>query len=88
MTNSTLWVEIIPSSKLSKIGGEEMYKFGETLQKDGFLVLNKEGDSYMFSIGDCFDDGEEGECMPLFSFSKKMSKERVEELIEYLKDNI
>jgi hypothetical protein len=42
----------------------------------------------MFSIGDCFDDGEEGECMPLFSFSKKLSKERVEELIEYLKDNI
>ena len=88
MTNPTLWVGIIPVGKLSKIGGEEMYKFGETLQKEGFLVLNKEGDSYMFSIGDCFDDGEEGECMPLFSFSKKMSKERVEELIEYLKDNI
>jgi hypothetical protein len=65
-----------------------MYKFGETLQKDGFLALNKEGGSYMFSIGDCFDDGEEGECMPLFSFSKKLSKEQVEGLIEYLKENI
>jgi hypothetical protein len=65
-----------------------MYKFGETLQKDGFLVLKKEGESYMFSIGDCFDDGEEGECMPLFSFSKKLSKERVEGLIKYLQANI
>ncbi len=65
-----------------------MYKFGETLQKDGFLLLNKEGDSYIFSIGDCFDDGREGECMPLFSFTKKLSKERVEELIKYLQENI
>jgi len=65
-----------------------MYKFGETLQKDGFLLLNKEGDYYMFSIGDCFDDGEEGECMPLFSFSKKLGKEQVEELIKYLQEKI
>jgi hypothetical protein len=65
-----------------------MYKFGETLQKDGFLVLNREGNSYMLSIGDCFDDGEEGECMPLFFFSKKLSKERLEGLIQYLQENI
>jgi len=70
------------------MGGKRMYKFGETLQKDGFLVLSKEGDSYIFSIGDCFDDGREGECMPLFSFTKKLTKERVEGLIRYLKDNI
>jgi hypothetical protein len=70
------------------VGGKDMYKFGETLQKDGFLVLDKQGDSYMFSIGDCFDDGEEGECMPLFCFSKKLSKEQVEGLIKYLEDNI
>jgi hypothetical protein len=65
-----------------------MYKFGETLQKDGFLVLDKEGDSYMFGIGDCFDDGREGECMPLFCFSRKLSKEQVAGLIKYLEDNI
>ena len=79
---------MILHGKLEKIGGEEMYKFGETLEKDGFLALNKEGDSYMFRIGDCFDDGEEGECMPLFSFSRKLSKERVEGLIKYLQENI
>jgi hypothetical protein len=70
------------------MGGKRMYKFGETLQKDGFLVLSKEGDSYIFSIGDCFDDGREGECMPLFSFTRKLTKERVEGLIRYLKDRI
>ncbi len=65
-----------------------MYKFGETLQKEGFLELRKEGDLYMFGIGDCFDDGEEGVCMPLFSFTKKLSRERVEGLIKYLQENI
>ena len=65
-----------------------MYKFGETLQKDGFLELRKEGEQYLFSVGDCFDDGEEGVCMPLFSFTKKLSKERVEGLIKYLHEAV
>ena len=65
-----------------------MYKFGETLQKDGFLELRKEGDVYLFSVGDCFDDGEEGVCMPLFSYSKKINKERVQELISYLQKKL
>jgi hypothetical protein len=64
-----------------------MYKLGETLQKDGFLELRQEGDLYLLSIGDCFDDGGEGVCMPLFSFTKKLSKERVEGLIKYLEFN-
>ena len=51
-----------------------MYKLGETLQKDGFLELRQEGDLYLLSIGDCFDDGGEGVCMPLFSFTKKLSR--------------
>ena len=65
-----------------------MYKLGETLQKDGFLELRQEGDLYLFSIGDCFDDGGEGVCMPLFSFTKKLSKERVKGLIKYLEESI
>lgn len=65
-----------------------MYKFGETLQKDGFLELRKEGELYFFSVGECFDDGEEGVCMPLFSFTKQLSKERLEGLIEYLQESI
>ena len=65
-----------------------MYKFGSTLQKDGFLELRKEGELYLFSVGDCFDDGEEGVCMPLFSFSKKLSREGVEGLINYLRESI
>jgi hypothetical protein len=65
-----------------------MYKFGETLQKGGFLELRKEGETYLFSVGDCFDDGEENTCMPLFSFTKKTSKAGVQELIEYLQAKI
>jgi hypothetical protein len=72
MTNPMLWAGIIRVGKLSKIGGRSMYKLGETLQKDG----------------DCFDDGGEGVCMPLFSFTKKLSRERVEGLIKYLEENI
>jgi hypothetical protein len=49
-----------------------MYKLGETFQRDGFLELRQEGDLYLFSLGDCFDDGGEGVCMPLFSFTKKI----------------
>jgi hypothetical protein len=55
-----------------------MYKLGETFQKDGFLELRQEGDLYLLSVGDCFDDGGEGVCMPLFSFTKKLSRDRVE----------
>ncbi len=88
MTNPMLWAGIIRVGKLSKIGGRSMYKLGETLQKDGFLELRQEGDLYLLSIGDCFDDGGEGVCMPLFSFTKKLSKERVEGLIKYLEENI
>ena len=51
-----------------------MYKFGATLGEQGFLLC----------VGDCFDDGGEGDCMPLFSFSKRMSKRDVEGLIAYL----
>jgi hypothetical protein len=65
-----------------------MYKFGESLQKDGFLELRKEGDIYLFSVGDCFDDGEEGVCMPLFSYTKQINKERVQELISYLQKKL
>ena len=65
-----------------------MYKFGATLQKNGFLELRKEGEHYLLSVGDCFDDGEEGVCMPLFSFTKKLSKERVEGLIKYLREAV
>ena len=65
-----------------------MYKFGETLQRGGFLELREEGEVYLFSVGDCFDDGEEGTCMPLFSYSKKISKAGVEELVKYLQDKI
>jgi hypothetical protein len=50
-----------------------MYKLGETFQRDGFLELRQEGDLYLLKIGDCFDDGGEGVCMPLFSFTKKLS---------------
>ena len=69
-------------------GGRSMYKLGETFQKDGFLELRQEGDHYLLSLGDCFDDGGEGVCMPLFSFTKKLSKERLEGLIKYLEENI
>ena len=65
-----------------------MYKFGKTLQDEGFIELRKEGDAYLFSVGDCFDDGEEGTCMPLFSFSKKVNKEGIGKLIEYLRDKM
>jgi hypothetical protein len=65
-----------------------MYKFGETLQKGGFLELRKDGDTFLFSVGDCFDDGEESTCMPLFSFTKKTSKAGVQELIKYLQEKI
>ncbi|UCE83307.1 MAG: hypothetical protein JSV47_01815 [Deltaproteobacteria bacterium] len=65
-----------------------MYKFGESLQKDGFLELRKEGDLYFISVGDCFDDGEEGVCTPLFSYTKRLNKERVEGLIKYLQEKI
>lgn len=65
-----------------------MFKLGETLQKDGFLEVRKEGDLYLLSLGDCFDDGEEGVCTPLFSFTKRLSRERLEGLIQYLQENI
>jgi hypothetical protein len=65
-----------------------MYKLGESLQKDGFLELRKEGDLYFLSLGDCFDDGEEGVCTPLFSFTKRLTRERLEALIRYLQENI
>ena len=65
-----------------------MYTLGETLQRDGFLELRQEGGFYFLSLGECFDDGGEGVCMPLFSFTKKLSKERVEGLIKYLEENI
>jgi hypothetical protein len=61
-----------------------MYKFGATLGEQGFLELLKEKQGFLFCVGDCFDDGEEGDCMPLFSFSKRMSKRDVEGLIAYL----
>jgi hypothetical protein len=69
-------------------GGRSMYKLGETFQRDGFLELRQEGDLYLLSLGDCFDDGGEGVCMPLFSFTKKLSRERVEALIKYLEESI
>ena len=65
-----------------------MYKFGESLQKDGFLELRKEGNLYFLSVGDCFDDGEEGVCTPLFSYTKRLKKERVEGLVRYLQEKI
>jgi hypothetical protein len=65
-----------------------MYKLGETFQNDGFLELRQEGDFYLFSVGDCFDDGGEGVCMPLFSFTKKLSREGVEGLIKYLQETV
>ena len=65
-----------------------MYKFGSTLQDNGFLELRKEEDGYLLCLGDCFDDGEDGVCMPLFSFSKRMSKEDVQGLIAYLDEKI
>ena len=66
-----------------------MFKLGKSMQNDGFLELRKaEGDTYFLSVGDCFDDGEEDACMPLFSFTKSLSKERVEGLIKYLQNNI
>jgi len=42
----------------------------------------------LLSLGDCFDDGEEGVCTPLFSFTKRLSRERLEGLIQYLRENI
>jgi len=65
-----------------------MFKFGETLQKDGFLEVRKEGDLYLLGLGDCFDDGEEGVCTPLFSITKRLTKERIQELIQYLQERI
>ena len=66
-----------------------MFKLGKSMQDDGFLELRKgKVGSYFLSVGDCFDDGEEDVCMPLFSFTKPLSRERVEALIRYLQDNI
>ena len=65
-----------------------MYKLGATLQQDGFLELRKEGDHYLLSLGDCFDDGEEDACTPLFSFTKRLSRDRLEGLIQYLQEKI
>jgi hypothetical protein len=85
LTSLRLWILY---SRDEGEGGRSMYKLGETYQKDGFLELRQEGDLYLLSLGDCFDDGGEGVCMPLFSFTKKLSKERVEGLIKYLEENI
>ena len=65
-----------------------MYKLGTTLEKDGFLELRKEGELYLLSLGDCFDDGGEDACTPLFSFSKRLSRDRLEGLIQYLQEKI
>ena len=65
-----------------------MFKLGESLQKDGFLQVRKVGDLYLLSLGDCFDDGEEDACTPLFSFTKRISKERLEGLIQYLQETV
>jgi len=75
-------------AEMKQRGEGSMYKLGETFQKDGFLELRQEGDLYLLSLGDCFDDGGEGVCMPLFSFTKKLSRERVEGLIKYLEENL
>jgi hypothetical protein len=61
-----------------------MFRFGTTLQENGFLELREEGDGYLLCVGDCFDDGEDGVCMPLFCFSKRMSTDDVKGLIDYL----
>jgi hypothetical protein len=65
-----------------------MFKFGTTLGQQGFLELREEGKGYLLCLGDCFDDGNEGECMPLFSFSKRMTREDVEGLIVYLEGRV
>jgi hypothetical protein len=65
-----------------------MYKFGTTLGQQGFLELREEGEGYLLCLGDCFDDGNDGDCMPLFSFSKRMTREDVEGLIVYLEGRV
>jgi hypothetical protein len=65
-----------------------MYKFGATIGEQGFLELREERQGFLLCIGDCFDDGGEGECMPIFSFSKRMSRGDVEGLVAYLEERM
>lgn len=65
-----------------------MFKFGSTFQDSGYLELREEDDGYLLCVGDCFDDGEEEACMPLFCFSKRVKKKDIETLIVYLQEKI